>query len=222
MFITPITPSIPGNYTNRVKTATELLVGFEMGSLALQNPTGGLLQQLWMVVCADGKNIYVQAPNNPTSPIFILQDQNITEVDLAFDQNMFPFVTYVSNSLIKFYWYDPVSQQFVVSTILELAQSPRCTLDDKRAFNVSNSDIVLLYVNMLTEQLCYRIQRERYATEHVISSATLTSHLRCVNFADNLRLQWTVDDYTQNVLQTPHAGLANYTRPISITGAYIT
>lgn len=221
MFITPINPSLPGNYTNRVKTAVDLLIGWEMGGLQLQDPTGGLLQQLWTVVCADGKNIFVTAPNQ-AAPTLIVSDFNITEVDLAFDQNMFPFVTFVASGLVKFYWYDPTVPGFVVSTILTLAQSPRCTLDDKRTFDVSNSDIQLLYVNLLTQNLCYRIQRERYATEHVLAPATLTTHLRCVNFADNLRLQWTVDDYVQNVNQNVHNGLNNYTRPISVTGAYIT
>lgn len=220
MFITPSVPAVPGNYTNRVKTAMDLLIGWEMGSLALQNPAGGLLQQLWTVVCADGQNVYVRSPSHPV-PIFILADQNITEVDLAFDQNMFPFVTYVSDGLVKFYWYDPTVPGFVVSTILTLAGSPRCTLDDKRGFDVSSSDIQLLYVNYLTQKLCYRIQRERYATEHVLAPATLTTHLRCVNFADNSRLQWTVDDYVQNVSSPFYNGLANYARPISITGAYI-
>jgi hypothetical protein len=221
MFITPSTPFVPGNYINRVKTAVDLLVGWEMGGLQLQDPTGGLLQQLWTVVCADGQNIFVTAPNQPT-PILIVTDFNVTEVDLAFDQNMFPFVTYQANGLTKFYWYDPTVPGFVVSTLLTLAQSPRCTLDDKRAFDISNSDIQLLYINLVTQNLCYRIQRERYATEHVLAAATLTTHLRCVNFADNLRLQWTVDDYYLNVQQTVHNGLANYVRPISIDGSYIT
>jgi len=221
MFIIPSTPAVPGHYTNRVKTALDLLIGWEMGALQLQDPTGGLLQQLWTVVCADGKNIYVTAPNQ-ASPTLIVSDLGITEVDLAFDQNMFPFVTYQASGLTKFYWYDPTVPGFVVSTIFSLCQSPRCTLDDKRGFDVGNSDIQLLYVNLITQNLCYRIQRERYATEHVLAPATLTTHLRCVNFTDNLRLQWTVDDYSQNVYQDVHNGLANYARPISITGSYVT
>jgi hypothetical protein len=219
MFITASIPPLPGNYTNKVKGIGELTVGYEMGSLALQNPAGGLLQQLWTVT-TDGVHIYVSAPN--TAPVLILSDTNISEVDLAFDQNMFPFLTYVSNGLIKFYWYDPTIPAFVTSTIFELAISPRCTLDDKRAFDVTNSDIVLLYINLLTQQLVYRIQRERYATEHVIGPVGITERLQCVNFADTTRLQWTINDYTPIVSQTVHNGLANMSRPISVTGAYIT
>lgn len=220
MLITPSIPAVPGNYINRVKTPSELLVAYEMGSLQLQNPAGGLLQQLWTAKCADGQNVYISAPNTP--PVLLLTDQAITEIDLAFDQNMFPFLTYVSLGLVKFYWYDPTIPGFVISTILEFAITPRCTLDDKRSFDVGNSDIVLLYINLLAGNVCYRIQRERYATEHVIEPALVNDKIRCVNFADNLRLQWTIDNYALNVSPSAHNGLANYTRPISITGAYIT
>jgi hypothetical protein len=212
-------PTIPGNYTNQVKSRGQLTTGYEMGALALQNPAGGLLQQLWTVT-TDGSNIFVSAPN--TASTLILTDANITEVDLAFDQNMFPFLTYVSNGLIKFYWFDPTVPGFVTSTILELAITPRCTLDDKRAFDVSNSDIILVYINVLTQQLCYRIQRERYATEHQLGGVLPNYRVRCVNFADTTRLQITIDDYTPFASQNVHNGLANMSRPISITGAYIT
>lgn len=220
MFITPVVPPVPGNYTNRVKTAGELTVGYEMGGVSIQDPSQGLLVQLWRARVILGQFIYLDAPNTP--PFILLTDVNITEVDLAFDQNMFPFVTYVSNGLIKFYWFDPTVPGFVVSTILELAWTPRCTLDDKRPFDVSNSDIILMYVNLLSGQICYRIQRERYATEHAIDTAFPNDQIRCVNFADTTRLQWTIDNYVQNVSPAAHNGLANYARPISVTGAYIT
>lgn len=220
MLVNPSIPPVPGNYTNRVKTAGELLVGYEMGGIAISNPSQGLLVQLWRARVIAGQFIYIDSPN--TSPFILLSDVNISEVDLAFDQNMLPFVTYVSNGLIKFYWFDPVPAQFVISTILELAWTPRCTLDDKRPFDVGNSDIVLMYVNLISGQICYRIQRERYQTEHAIDTAFVNDQIRCVNFADTGRLQWTIDNYAQNVQPDTHHGLANYARPISVTGAYIT
>lgn len=220
MLITPSNPVVPGNYINQVKTPSELLIAYEMGSLALQNPAGGLLQQLWTAKCPDGQHIYLSAPNTP--PTLVLTDQAITEIDLAFDQNMFPFLTYVSLGLVRFFWYDPTIPGFVVSTILELTITPRCTLDDKREFDIGNSDIVLLYINVLTGNVCYRIQRERYANEHVLGTAFVNDKLRCVNFADTMRLQWTIDNYMQDVSFPAHNGLVNHARPISITGAYIT
>lgn len=220
MLVNPSIPPVPGNYTNRVKTAGELLVGYEMGGVGISDPSQGLLVQLWRVRVIANAFIYIDAPNTP--PFLLLTDVNVTEVDLAFDQNMLPFVTYVSNGLIKFYWFDPTLPGFVLSTILEFAWTPRCTLDDKRAFDVGNSDIVLMYVNLLSGQICYRIQRERYATEHAIDTAVINDQIRCINFADNGRLQWTIDNYVQNVSNPAHNGLANYTRPISITGAYVT
>lgn len=220
MFVTPSTPPVPGNYTNRVKAAGELLVGYEMGGVGIQDPSQGLLVQLWTVRCISNQFVFIGAPN--TQQTLILTDVNITEVDLAFDQNMFPFITYVSNGLIKFYWFDPTIGQFVISTILEFAWTPRCTLDDKRAFDTGNSDIQLFYINLLSGKLVYRIQRERYQTEHELENAAPNDQVRCVNFADTERLQWTVDNYVQNVAPAAHNGLVNHTRPISVNGAFIT
>lgn len=220
MYVTPSTPPVPGNYTNRVKTPSELLVAYEMGGVGIQDPSQGLLVQLWQANCYDGQNIFISAPNTPNT--LIVSDFGITEIDLAFDQNMFPFITYVAAGLVRFYWFDPTVAKFVISTVLEFAITPRCTLDDKRAFDVGNSDIQLFYINLLSQKLVYRIQRERYQTEHVLSDASIADHVRCVNFADTERLQWTIDNYVQNVAPTVHNGLVNHTRPISVNGAFIT
>lgn len=220
MYLSLSNPVIPGNYINRVKAEGEFLTAYEMGSLRLQDPSGGLFQQLWTLT-SDTQNIWVEAQGYPKT--FLLSDVDITEIDLAFDQNMFPFVTYATKAgFVKYYWYNPVNQQFEIVELIEAAVSPRCTLDDKRAFDVSNSDIILIYIDVVLRQLCYRIQRERYQTVHLLGSIPNTQRVRCINFADNLRLQITVDDFIPQTSTVPHKGLANYARPISLTGAYIT
>lgn len=188
MLVSLSTPSVPSTFTNRVKLPNQKLVAFEMGSLQLQNPAGGLLQQLWTLVC-DGSNFIVYSPT--TEPQLLISDLNVTEVDLAFDQNMFPFICYLANGNLKYYWYDPVSQQFETVNLGLGYRTPRCTLDDKRAFDVSNSDVNFSYINQ-SQQLCYRLQRERYQTEHVLTQLTSVEYLDAVNFNDGDRLQWAI------------------------------
>lgn len=211
-------PAEPGEYINKVKGLVDYVVGYEMGSLELFNPAGGLLQQLW-TVDTDGSGIYLSAPNHARQ--LVLQAPEVTQVDLAFDQNMYPFIAFVSLGVTKFYWYDSQTSQFEITTLDGIVKTPRCTLDDKRKEGISNSDIVLLYIDAIAGQLAYRLQRERYATQHNLMSVDKYDVVRCVNFAANLRLQMTLDNFNPQTRQDTHKGMRNFTRPISITGAYI-
>lgn len=192
MLVSLSTPSVPAPFTNRVKLPNQKLVAFEMGSLQIQNPAGGLLQQLWTLVC-DGTNFTVYSPS--TLPEVLLTDVLVSECDLAFDQNMFPFICYLSAGNLKYYWFDPVNQQFETVNLGTGYRTPRCTLDDKRSFDVSNSDVNFSYINP-SNQLCYRLQRERYQTEHVLTQLTSVEYLDAVNFNEGLRLQWAIGALT--------------------------
>lgn len=110
--------------------------------------------------------IYVTAPTVPKTLLF--SGLGITAIDLAFDQNMNPFVAYKQLGLWKFWWWDP--------TILSMVHTPlpddrdlRCCLDDHHDFAVAFSDIVLAYVNA-SDELCVRYQRDRYSIEYVLAS----------------------------------------------------
>jgi hypothetical protein len=213
-------PAIPGNYINKVKQAGEFLRAYEMGGLHVQDPTGGLLQQLW-TLSSDGQRIFLESPTQ--SKFVLLEDYNVIEIDLAFDQNMFPFVVYRAGLIVKFYWYDSVSADYVVSILGQFAISPRCSLDDKRGFNSQNSDIVLMYIDPLTLQLCYRLQRDRYEVIYILGSVEPGDRVRCVNMADSNRLQWTIDDVNAKPVEREiRKGMVNYTRPISTTGNFTT
>lgn len=91
---------------------------------------------------------------------------NVTEVSLTFDQNMRPTICYVEDGMVKLYWYD-ASLASMTITEYPAASSPRVSLDDKRKFNIGNSDIIFAYV-MDNNRLCYRLQRERYGIEHTL------------------------------------------------------
>ena len=145
--------------------AYPLTESWEQGGVGLSDTSQGLVSHTWRA-WTDSKAIYIQRSDLPKDTAkTLLAVPNTTELDLTFDQNMRPVLTYVSGGIAKLYWYDTVSQS---QTITELpnAQNPRVSLDDKRSFNTANSDVIFAYIN--NDQLCCRYQRERYSIEHVL------------------------------------------------------
>lgn len=138
---------------------------WEKGGVALSDTSQGLMSHTWRA-WIDGKAIYImRADQGKDTAVTLLAAPDITEVDLTFDQNMRPILAYVSDGIAKLYWYDTVSQSNVI-TDYPTIKNPRVSLDDKRAFNVANSDVIFAYIN--NDQLCCRYQRERYGIEHVL------------------------------------------------------
>lgn len=138
---------------------------WESGGVGLSDTSQGLVSHTWRA-WTDGKAIYIQRSDLPKDTAkTLLSAPNITELDLTFDQNMRPVLTYVSGGIAKLYWYDTVSQSQTITDFPNV-QNPRVSLDDKRAFNTANSDVIFAYIN--NDQLCCRYQRERYGTEHVL------------------------------------------------------
>ena len=82
---------------------------------------------------------------------------------------MRPCIAYVANGISKLYWYDSSLAMQVIDSY-PLIRNPRVSLDDKRRFNVANSDIVFAYQR--EDKLCYRVQRERFGVEHILATDT--------------------------------------------------
>lgn len=145
--------------------AYALTESWELGGVGLSDTSQGLASHIWRA-WTDSEAIYIQRSDLPKDTAkTLLAAPNITELDLTFDQNMRPVLTYVSGGIAKLYWYDTVSQSQTITDFPNV-QNPRVSLDDKRAFNTANSDVIFAYIN--NDQLCYRYQRERYGIEHVL------------------------------------------------------
>ena len=145
--------------------AYPLTESWESGGVGLSDTSQGLDSHTWRA-WTDSKAIYIQRSDLPKdTAITLLIAPNITELDLTFDQNMRPVLTYVSGGIAKLYWYDTVSQSQIITDFPNV-QNPRVSLDDKRAFNTANSDVIFAYIN--NDQLCCRYQRERYGIEHAL------------------------------------------------------
>lgn len=144
------------------------LEDWEEGGIALSDGSKGLEVQVWhLLVHGSGAttSVWVDAPNTP--PVQIFAAANITWARLAFDQNMHPVISFVSGTGPAFFWFDPLLPGNNITALPSTVVKPSVTMDDKRSIQTTlgNNDVVMAYVN--NGNLCYRLQRQRYATEHV-------------------------------------------------------
>lgn len=161
---------------------------FSYGGIALNDASQGLLYQVWRCTLV-GDDVLLYADNHPTSVLF--SRPRMSEVSLAFDQNMNPFVAFVQDAQGWIWWYDTAVEQQVFTMLPPGSTTPRATLDDKRSSMLSLSDIVVVYIQ--DGSLYVRNQRERYAIGHVLEADI---NLRIVNprivsicMSDKLRCQ---------------------------------
>jgi hypothetical protein len=158
------TTLVASPYTYPYTLSAPARVAYAMGGIALSNPNAGLNAQLWTATVKD-TFVELTAPNQST-PINILQEADITELTLAFDQNMNVAIAYVQYGQAKLYWYDTFIGDYTITALPGGSISPRVTLDDRRELQTTNSDIILGYV--LNDNLYFRMQRERYLSEHLL------------------------------------------------------
>lgn len=177
---------LPATFLHQHGGRHDPLVSREMGPVALSDPGKGLLYQLWTGVCENGAVSAVQADGTKTH---LFSDHGITEISLTFDQNGHATVAYAAHGAFKLFWYDPSAGQFTTRDFGNGLKHPKATLDDKRSFASSYSDIVLAYKR--NAQLCYRLQRENYDVEHVLLDA-VDGPLYTVQMGSNLRLQFLI------------------------------
>lgn len=160
-----IAKSVDGEFMYPRSKSYPLTESWDNGGVALSNPSEDLTKYVWQA-WTDGTSIMVKRDDLDTSHV-VLTDINITEVDLTFDQNMRPCIAYVANGISKLYWYDAEQASQVINEYPDI-RNPRVSLDDKRRFNVSNSDIIFAYQK--GDTLCFRIQRERFTVERVLAT----------------------------------------------------
>ena len=173
------------------------IVSYQLGGVGLNDPSQGLQVQTWTLVIAGlitSNDMVVSAPN--TAPTLLLSKPNVTELSLAFDQNMSPAIAYVSQGNSYFWWYDNTIPGYTIISLPVGATNPRCTLDDKRARSISLglSDIILVY--LYNNNLYMRMQRDRFLIDYVLRTSVGNDipnpSLQKVGMNTNLRLDFTV------------------------------
>lgn len=164
---------IRSSFTEQQNRRTLPLIDYEMGGVAVNDASGGLLYRLWQAELV-GDTVMLSSEGIAAVPLFTRS--GITQIGLAFDQNMRPFVCFVQNGQARYWWFDTEAGAPVFTDLPVDAVTPRAAIDEKRAVYINNSDIILAY--MRGTNLCYRQQRDRFLTERILASdvhGTLTA-----------------------------------------------
>lgn len=140
---------------------------YESGGINIHDVSKGLEYQLWTFYFV-GMSAYINAPNQSAPILLFTLISEIQEIRGCFDQNMAPFVAYKAADQYHYWWYDTVTAAYIFSDLPNGVDSVACTLDDKRQFNSTNSDILLFYTN--NNNLYMRRQRDRYQNEMLLKA----------------------------------------------------
>lgn len=159
-------------------------VDYEDGGIAIQDPSQGLLVQRWRARLINNE-VIVDADS--VEPFVLYSGEGVTEISLTFDQNMNPCLAFVQSGRAKLRWFDSVAGGIVITELAADVMTPRVSLDDKRATQTSNSDIILAYLR--GGALYYRQQRERFQTERLLDAGPHRGLIK-IGLTKNLRLQF--------------------------------
>lgn len=179
--------SLPSTFLPPRNATRQALVDVHEGGIALNDPSQGLQVQVWTASVDGSSNIVVSAPSAGST--IIINVPGITWVALAFDQNMRLFLAWMTASGTFFRWFDTTSSSFVITQLPAGSQFPFCCLDDSRVLQSSSSDILLAYVR--AQNLYYLQQRDRYATERLLTNVGVgTFHQMGMNHTNRMQFQF--------------------------------
>ena len=181
---------LPGYFLGARAQVFPDYIDYADGGVGIQDPSLGLDYQTWTAEIVEDvieDRIMLSAPTFPETAVYTGDD--ITEVSLAFDQNMNVCVAFVEAGMAKLLWYDTTVNQLVVTELGAGVSHPRVALDDNREFNRANSDVILAYIK--DGALYYRQQRDRYGIERQLSSGPWIALVR-IGMGSTMRFQFQV------------------------------
>lgn len=177
--------SFGGMYYPPDERVTTPIVDYELGGIALQDTSQGLLVRAWRARLDDR---VVKLQPDGGAEIALFEESDITEIALCFDQNMRWCVAYVQQGVLKLRWYDSLVAAYVTTVFTEAA-NPKMALDDKRVSQSEVSDMILAYLRGTS--LYYRQQRDRFQIERLLRSNLFPgTKLKNIGMNRNLRMQF--------------------------------
>lgn len=167
------------------------LVDYELGGVALQDPSLGLQYQTWKAHWNSADSTVYATPSTTGVPVALHTRSDVIELAFTFDQNMrWSTAVRLAGDIMEHRWYDSAIESYRVSTYTGVT-SVRITLDDKRDIQIHSgvSDVILTYIK--SGLVKWRIQRDRFLTEYGHSTA-FSENVRITQFGMNIknRLQW--------------------------------
>lgn len=191
--------SLPGNVASSQAVYAPLLFpdnlvtdglrDYELGGVALNDPSQGLEAQAWTcwaVQSLAGFEIrvsWLDGSNEST----LLTVPDVEALSFAFDRNMNPAVAWMEDGVCKLWWFDSTISGYTITTFAGATQ-PRLGLDDKREGASARSDVILGYVR--GSSLYYRQQRDRYTVERLLVADVGARQLRNIGMNSRLRFQF--------------------------------
>lgn len=150
---------------DRAREEQGLLVDYEYGGVAIQDPSQGLRVRIWKL-WVDVEDVRIAPLDALGGAVTLFSGAGITEVTLSFDNNMMPVIAYLQNDDLKLRWFD-LSQsppQYVTNNFGPGIATPYLAFDDKRPQFIGTSDVMLFYVR--DRKVWVRLLRERWTVEY--------------------------------------------------------
>lgn len=170
--------SLPGDALATVASPAQLLapdnlgrsarkIDYELGGVGIGDASEGLEGYTWRARLSGDDVLVGRDPYDAET--VLLTEAGISELSLAFDQNMRPMVAYVALGQAKLYWYDATVPGYATLALSADARSPFVSMDDKRGYAqiIASNDVLLFYLR--TNRLCYRQQRDRFEIERTVA-----------------------------------------------------
>lgn len=161
-----------------------LLRSVHGGGPTLNDGSEGLTGYVW-VAEYDGSNVEIWREDvEARSTLF--SAAGITEISLAFDQQMQPAIAYMQSGACKLWWYDGTVPGYDIVTVSG-ATSPVIKLDDPRltATNAGTSDMLVFFIK--SSKLYHRRQQDRFLTDMELYDPAPGSRIGRCGLATNLR-----------------------------------
>jgi hypothetical protein len=197
---------VPGNYLVPADRAFYALSSYEMGPIAIENISAGLLNQVWTVDWNPNTHVLTATPEDSGLPITTLTIMDLVSLTFTFDQSgriSFTWTTTVSSFM---YWYDTAIPGTVTTDLGAGVITPALTLDDKRRMQSGASDMLLWYTREDgggTYDLYMALQRERFLTDYLMMSGLEYGFIHNIGMTDQLRLQLTVKNSPPPLIYIP-------------------
>ncbi len=182
-------------FPDNVVSPVEIPTDFEMGGIALQDPTEGLFVKPWKVWWDKSDDtVYIKPVEEDVEPLAIFTEPDVQDLTFTFDQNMrWIAATRKEDNSVTLRWYDPQIEAYTVShwtgwTSIKLAHDTKFhTFTD-----LGLTDVILTYLE--SGQLKWRIQRDRYTVPYVYGNETFPARFQITHFGLNVknRLQWRI------------------------------
>lgn len=165
----------------------EDLVYQHIGGKDIQDISEPLTYQMWEMFYEE--NIIKLKSKTTNKLINVKEISEVLELSFSFTINM--LLTYVYKKLDKCYlnYYDTTLQQYTEISFDNM-NTPKLIHDDLRTTQTNSSDIILCYINSVTNKLCCRLLRDRYTIEYELQEVSKHTKLLRVGMTDKLRLKF--------------------------------